>query len=51
MFQVNIGRRAMGALSVRYETQYVTGNIAEVICKSVLQNGIDSEFGMLLMSY
>ncbi|KAI8424822.1 hypothetical protein MSG28_006751 [Choristoneura fumiferana] len=28
---VNIGRRAMGALSVRYETQYVTGNIAEVI--------------------
>lgn len=31
--QVNIGRRAMGALSVRYGTQYVTGNIAEAICK------------------
>lgn len=28
---VNIGRRAMGALSVRYQTQYVTGNIAETI--------------------
>nr|XP_026494165.1 zinc carboxypeptidase-like [Vanessa tameamea] len=28
---VNIGRRAMGALSVRYGTQYVTGNIAEAI--------------------
>ncbi|XP_047994290.1 zinc carboxypeptidase-like [Leguminivora glycinivorella] len=26
---VSIGRRAMGALSVRYQTQYVTGNIAE----------------------
>ncbi|XP_026333308.1 zinc carboxypeptidase A 1-like [Hyposmocoma kahamanoa] len=28
---VNIGRRAMGALSVRYGTQYVTGNTAEVV--------------------
>ncbi|XP_049878173.1 zinc carboxypeptidase-like [Pectinophora gossypiella] len=28
---LNIGRRAMGALSVRYGTQYVTGNIAEAI--------------------
>ncbi|XP_047512876.1 zinc carboxypeptidase-like [Pieris napi] len=28
---MNIGRRAMGALSVRYGTQYVTGNIAEAI--------------------
>ncbi|CAG5004961.1 unnamed protein product [Parnassius apollo] len=28
---INIGRRAMGALSVRYETSYVTGNIAEAI--------------------
>ena len=32
-FQMKIGRRAMGALSVRYGTQYVTGNIAEAICK------------------
>lgn len=30
---MKIGRRAMGALSVRYGTQYVTGNIAEAICK------------------
>ncbi|GBP92798.1 Zinc carboxypeptidase A 1 [Eumeta japonica] len=28
---INIGRRAMGALSVRYGTQYVTGNVAEAI--------------------
>ncbi|CAH2044950.1 unnamed protein product, partial [Iphiclides podalirius] len=28
---MNIGRRAMGALSVRYGTKYVTGNIAEAI--------------------
>ncbi|RVE53887.1 hypothetical protein evm_001549 [Chilo suppressalis] len=28
---MNIGRRAMGALSVRYGTPYVTGNIAEAI--------------------
>ncbi|KAG6454739.1 hypothetical protein O3G_MSEX008842 [Manduca sexta] len=28
---VNIGRRAMGALSVRFGTQYVTGNIVEAI--------------------
>ncbi|XP_041969319.1 zinc carboxypeptidase-like [Aricia agestis] len=28
---LNIGRRAMGALSVRYGTQYTTGNIAEAI--------------------
>ncbi|XP_060805043.1 zinc carboxypeptidase A 1 [Amyelois transitella] len=28
---LNIGRRAMGALSVRYGTQYITGNIAEAI--------------------
>ncbi|XP_045776307.1 uncharacterized protein LOC123874827 [Maniola jurtina] len=28
---INIGRRAMGALSVRHGTQYVTGNIAEAI--------------------
>ncbi|CAG9789471.1 unnamed protein product [Diatraea saccharalis] len=28
---VNIGRRAMGALSVRYGTPYTTGNIAEAI--------------------
>ncbi|XP_075982741.1 zinc carboxypeptidase A 1-like [Anticarsia gemmatalis] len=28
---MKIGRRAMGALSVRYGTQYVTGNIAEAI--------------------
>ncbi|XP_046971668.1 zinc carboxypeptidase-like [Vanessa cardui] len=28
---INIGRRTMGALSVRYGTQYVTGNIAEAI--------------------
>ncbi|CAB3248808.1 unnamed protein product [Arctia plantaginis] len=28
---LNIGRRAMGALSVRFGTRYVTGNIAEVI--------------------
>ncbi|XP_047536945.1 zinc carboxypeptidase-like [Vanessa atalanta] len=28
---MNIGRRAMGALSVRYGTQYITGNIAEAI--------------------
>ncbi|KAI5642824.1 zinc carboxypeptidase domain-containing protein [Phthorimaea operculella] len=28
---MNIGRRAMGALSVRYGTQYTTGNIAEAI--------------------
>ncbi|CAK1550141.1 unnamed protein product [Leptosia nina] len=28
---VNIGRRAMGALSVRYGTQYTTGSIAEAI--------------------
>lgn len=32
-FQMKIGRRAMGALSVRYGTTYVTGNIAEAICK------------------
>nr|XP_034834190.1 zinc carboxypeptidase-like [Maniola hyperantus] len=31
---INIGRRAMGALSVRYGTQYVTGNIAEAIYKA-----------------
>ncbi|XP_063622953.1 zinc carboxypeptidase-like [Cydia splendana] len=28
---MNIGRRAMGALSVRYGTEYVTGNIVEVL--------------------
>ncbi|CAG4957142.1 unnamed protein product [Colias eurytheme] len=28
---ISIGRRAMGALSVRYGTQYTTGNIAEAI--------------------
>ncbi|XP_013135531.1 PREDICTED: zinc carboxypeptidase-like [Papilio polytes] len=28
---MNIGRRAMGALSVRHGTKYVTGNIAEAI--------------------
>nr|UPI76681.1 M14 metal carboxypeptidase 4 [Antheraea yamamai] len=28
---MNIGRRAMGALSVRYGTEYTTGNIAEAI--------------------
>ncbi|KAJ0173500.1 hypothetical protein K1T71_010649 [Dendrolimus kikuchii] len=28
---INIGRRAMGALSVRYGTEYVTGNVAETI--------------------
>ncbi|CAD0204037.1 unnamed protein product [Chrysodeixis includens] len=28
---ISIGRRAMGALSVRYGTQYKTGNIAEAI--------------------
>ncbi|XP_068619169.1 zinc carboxypeptidase-like [Battus philenor] len=28
---MNIGRRAMGALSVRYGTKYVAGNIAEAI--------------------
>lgn len=30
---MQIGRRAMGALSVRYGTQYTSGNIAEAICK------------------
>ncbi|RVE53889.1 hypothetical protein evm_001551 [Chilo suppressalis] len=28
---LNVGRRAMGALSVRYGTEYVTGNIVEVL--------------------
>ncbi|XP_030028982.2 zinc carboxypeptidase [Manduca sexta] len=28
---LNIGRRAMGALSVRYGTEYTTGNVVEVI--------------------
>ncbi|XP_023950706.2 zinc carboxypeptidase A 1-like, partial [Bicyclus anynana] len=37
---INIGRRAMGALSVRYGTQYVTGNIAEAIY-SATGGGID----------
>ncbi|KAJ8723718.1 hypothetical protein PYW07_007698 [Mythimna separata] len=31
---MKIGRRAMGALSVRYGTQYKTGNIAEAIYKA-----------------
>ncbi|KAJ8714199.1 hypothetical protein PYW08_007819 [Mythimna loreyi] len=31
---MKIGRRAMGALSVRYGTQYRTGNIAEAIYKA-----------------
>lgn len=48
-FQMNIGRRAMGALSVRYGTQYVTGNIAEAICKykkSIKMYSADLEIGI-----
>lgn len=33
LFQLNVGRRAMGALSVKYGTLYTSGNIAEAICK------------------
>lgn len=33
---MNIGRRAMGALSVRHGTIYRTGNIAEAICESFI---------------
>jgi len=33
LFQYAIGLKSIAALKKRYGTQYVTGNIAETICK------------------